>query len=327
MDQDCDGTPDEGYGVRGTTCGVGVCSSEGTKRCIGGNVIRSCSPGDPTGDDTDSNGRDDDCDGQIDEDACTITGDDSDCDNRDDDCDGSIDESFVGGPVTCGQGVCEDTGVITCNNGVESSTCSPNNQNSTVDSSCNNVDNDCDGRIDEHYSGAPTTCGIGACERNGQFVCNNGSTSNSCVAGQPTNEIPNNGIDEDCNGSDLTGPVRPSGQQYGTHYAVKYTSGGFKAVWSGTGFTQQQAAQQLLGYITGQGFASSNTYYSVGFGMRIFYSTSPYNEAGEFSRLSSSRAKYFVDGIETVVQVENVSGPFGDIGAGPRQDNFIYQRK
>lgn len=327
VDQDCDGSADEGYGVQNTSCGTGVCFSTGTRRCIGGSVSNSCVQGNPTGNDTDTNGRDDDCDGQIDEDACQVSGNDNDCDGVDNDCDGSTDEGYAAGNVSCGEGVCASTGVRTCNNGLVSSSCTPNNQNSTVDNTCNGVDNDCDGSVDEHYSGSQTTCGVGACERTGQFVCNNGSISNNCVAGIPSNEIPNNGIDEDCNGSDLTGPTQPSGQQFSSHTIVKYTSSGFKAVWTGTGFSQQQAAQQLMGYFTGQGFGASNTNYNLAFSIKIFYPNSPWNEAGTFGRLQGSRVKYFVDGFETVVQVDNVAGPYGDVQAGPRVGNFIYQRQ
>jgi hypothetical protein len=70
-----------------------------------------------------------------------------------------------------------------------------------VDSSCNNVDNDCDGRIDEHYTSVQTTCGIGACERNGNTSCLNGSVTDSCTEGNPSNEVLNNSVDDDCDGT------------------------------------------------------------------------------------------------------------------------------
>ena len=47
--------------------------------------------------------------------------------------------------------------------------------------------------------------------------------------------------------------------------------------------------------------------------MRVFYSTSPRNVAGIYNITNASRAKYFVDGFETVVQVDNIVGIFGDI--------------
>ena len=37
--------------------------------CSAGSLVSTCSPGNPLGDDTDTNGQDDDCDGQIDEDC------------------------------------------------------------------------------------------------------------------------------------------------------------------------------------------------------------------------------------------------------------------
>ncbi len=211
VDDDCDGRTDEHYGTQNTSCGTGVCARSGTRSCSNGNVISNCSAGNPTGDDSDTNGQDDDCDGQIDEDSCSFTSSNDGCDGTDNDCDGQVDEDFTGGNVSCGEGVCADTGTATCNNGNLSSTCSPNNQLSTVDNTCNNQDNDCDGRTDEHYQGVLTVCGTGACQRNGQIICSNGSTSDNCSPGAPSpNETRGNGIDDDCDGSVDEEPPPPN---------------------------------------------------------------------------------------------------------------------
>ena len=114
--------------------------------------------------------------------------------------------------------------------------------------------------------------------------------------------------------------------QGSSHTAIRYIGSGFKAVWSGVGFTQQMAAQNLLKYLTGQSFVSSETYYRFPSNVTLFYPTSPYNQAGTMYIGVASQAKYFVDGIETVVQVDGLDAVLGDIAAGPRSANFIYQR-
>jgi hypothetical protein len=73
VDNDCNGQTDEDYVPSGTTCGVGACAATGTKTCVSGQEVDSCTPGTPVtevcGDDLDN-----DCDGSTDEYCgCTYT--------------------------------------------------------------------------------------------------------------------------------------------------------------------------------------------------------------------------------------------------------------
>jgi hypothetical protein len=64
IDENCDGTADEGYMSQPTTCGVGACQRSGATSCVNGSVTNSCTPGAPTAETC--NGIDDDCNGVID---------------------------------------------------------------------------------------------------------------------------------------------------------------------------------------------------------------------------------------------------------------------
>lgn len=75
VDDDCDGSTDEGYLSLPTTCGVGACSATGSTSCVSGNVVDSCTAGTET-----CNGIDDNCDGVIDEGVKTMYYQDSDGD-------------------------------------------------------------------------------------------------------------------------------------------------------------------------------------------------------------------------------------------------------
>jgi cysteine-rich repeat protein len=81
--------------------------------------------------------------------------------------------------------------------------CNDNNQNinpGMQDNTCDGIDNNCNGLIDEDYSETPTTCGIGACQNTGSIQCSLGDLENSCTPKNPTTEICNNFIDDDCDG-------------------------------------------------------------------------------------------------------------------------------
>ena len=64
IDNNCNGSIDEGYAPVPTTCGVGACLRTGATACQGGTVVNSCVPGTPSVEVC--NGIDDNCDGQID---------------------------------------------------------------------------------------------------------------------------------------------------------------------------------------------------------------------------------------------------------------------
>ena len=51
------------------------------------------------------------------------TGDDSDCDGVDDNCDGSADENYVVTATACGVGACSAAGQMECQSGSEVDTC------------------------------------------------------------------------------------------------------------------------------------------------------------------------------------------------------------
>jgi hypothetical protein len=175
QDDDCDGLTDEGFGGVGTPCtvGQGACRREGRQICTPeGGLGCDIAPG-PAADER-CNGEDDDCDGRTDEDlgldvACrvgvglceapgrTVCGPQGDvvcgglsgspapevCDGRDQDCDGEIDNGFgLGEACFVGAGACVRVGTVTCQG------CSAMPGPASPEA-CNDLDDDCDGRIDE----------------------------------------------------------------------------------------------------------------------------------------------------------------------------------
>ena len=162
VDNDCDEAIDEDFEV--IDCGVGSCQAQSA--CVDG-VEQSCVP--PEVQETDAT-----------------------CDGADDDCDGSLDEDFV--PSICGLGVCEAR--TTCFEGAETS-CEEGEPTADDDLTCDGLDEDCDGSVDESYTGS---CGDGACIRSA--ACSEGIIS--CEPREPdpleTDSLCDN-FDADCDGS------------------------------------------------------------------------------------------------------------------------------
>jgi hypothetical protein len=236
VDNDCDGTPDEGYDKQNDPRFCGGCNT----KCQYTNAIALCQNGACTRGPclpgwTDTNGNPaDGCEYQ-----CTFEGVEA-CDGKDNDCDGLTDAAdpdlqyptinFCSQLGECGQGpggstrypgarsfpVCTTPAGAsrpdwTCNypGTVETVAGSPNTI-VTQETLCDGKDNDCDGASDEQTTNRPgTTCadatGMGQCQRQGTYRCQSDPKADTACdfAGvpvtTPSHEVCD-GKDNDCDG-------------------------------------------------------------------------------------------------------------------------------
>jgi hypothetical protein len=228
LDENCDGAINEGCGcdpnAPPTPCGtdVGECVA-GTQVCMGG-VLQACSGGVGPVAET-CNGKDDDCDGMIDDGLtqrcgvnkgiCTIGTQTCDngkwgacsgvqpttevCNGVDDNCNGTVDEGCTctdGKTQLCGSstGACKP-GTQTCAGGLWGACMGAVGPTTET---CNNIDDNCNGKVDENLS---RSCGssVGACKP-GIQTCTAGAWG-TCTGGVgPVSEICGNGIDDNCDG-------------------------------------------------------------------------------------------------------------------------------
>ncbi len=237
IDDDCDGTPDEGFDLgEACTAGIGTCAADGVTVCADdGSATCDAEPGQPA--EETCNGLDDDCSGVVDEGfdlgadctvgigACavggsTVCGDDEaaacdavagepgeeTCNGIDDDCDGTVDEAFPGQGEPCedGVGACLTVGAVACVDGARICLLAgePIAPGEPGVEACNDIDDDCDGNTDEDFAlGEICTEGVGACAAEGLTVCAADGDGTVCDAepGAPAAERCDD-IDDDCDG-------------------------------------------------------------------------------------------------------------------------------
>jgi hypothetical protein len=211
LDNDCNGDLDDALG--NTDCGLGVCAHT-VENCVDG-VVQTCDPLEGSSAEV-CDGLDNDCDGLTDEElgsttcgsgVCShtiqncVTGlnqfcnpfegsSPEACDSLDNDCDGNTDEDL--GTTTCGLGDC----VHTVDNCVGGTTIICDPAAGSVPETCDSLDNDCDGLIDEDLG--LTTCGLGNCEHTIDNCV--GGLSQVCDPFLGMAEESCDGLDNNCNG-------------------------------------------------------------------------------------------------------------------------------
>jgi hypothetical protein len=182
LDTDCDGDPSNGYDLDndGQNCGACGVSCNGTimnavEMCAGGMcAIASCDPGWHN----DINIAGPDCLY-----ACDIQGTVEACNNSDDDCDGIVDENVPAPPNVCDQdGECAGT-VADCEAGAfvcdyPGTVPVDVDGNIEPETTCDTMDNDCDGDVDESHPDVGDDCtggtDVGICQDTGQRECDPG---------------------------------------------------------------------------------------------------------------------------------------------------------
>ncbi|MHC4837908.1 MAG: MopE-related protein [Planctomycetota bacterium] len=193
VDDDCDGQVDETFGGLGEACtrSTGACASQGQRICTENGLGTEC-------------------------DATPIDPGNEVCNGIDDDCNGIVDDGPEGGFLSqdCYGGAAGTLGVGRCAGGVQfclgGSWTECFGQATGGEESCNNVDDDCDGEVDEPppelpvlmqlcYTAPLTTANVGTCCA-GVQTCVNGEWEECRDDRTPIDEICDL-LDNDCDGN------------------------------------------------------------------------------------------------------------------------------
>ena len=181
LDNDCDGSIDEDFDDKGKVCsaGQGECLANGVQVCKADGSGLRCN-------------------------AVARAPSTEKCDGKDNDCDGSVDEDFVDKGKVCsaGQGECLANGVQECKADGSGLECNAVAGKPSAEK-CDGKDNDCDGSIDEDFADKGKVCsaGKGECLANGVQSCKADGSGLQCsaVAGTPSAEKCDH-KDNDCDG-------------------------------------------------------------------------------------------------------------------------------
>jgi len=163
VDDDCNGTADDGYVPTQSSCGIGVCSASGQIQCQNGTLVDTCTPGSPTENPEAT------CDDSLDNDCDGFT------DAADTDC-GSMSCSSYNDKATCvNDPLCVWSGSPKNGSCQDAPVCVPT-ASTEVGQCGDGIDNDCDGVTDCADS---TDCGTAPeC----QVTCSVYTTRNLCSA-------------------------------------------------------------------------------------------------------------------------------------------------
>jgi hypothetical protein len=209
-DNNCDGQIDEGFDLQTDPLNCGAC---GNKCAVAGAVagcalgkctVAVCLSGFADLDKTATNG----C-----EYTCPVNPPTTEsCNGKDDDCDGQVDESITQPPNFCIQvgpcsgaaPVCQGTKGFVCSYGAGVEV-DANGQLLVSEQLCDGLDGNCNGQADESFPQKGLACagGMGTCAQPGMFICSTDKKSTTCQApANPTAAVDEtcNGIDDDCDG-------------------------------------------------------------------------------------------------------------------------------